>query len=186
MKRAVFLDRDGTINKEVHLLNSVSQLRILPGAAKAIKKFNQLGFLVIIITNQGVIARGLATEKEIDYIHGVLIERLNRGRAKIDAIYYCPHHPKGRIKKYRFRCRCRKPNIGLLTRAVKDLKINLKKSFFVGDRTADILAGQRASLTTILLRTGYGGKDNLYKIKPNWVAKNLSEAAKIINNYSKD
>ena len=91
--KAVFLDRDGTINKEVDVLRDLKQLKILPRAAEAIKKINQLGYLAIIITNQPVIARGWLTEKEVDHIHAVLINRLAKKGAKIDAVYYCPHHP---------------------------------------------------------------------------------------------
>lgn len=180
LSKAVFLDRDGTINKEVDVLRDVKQLRILSGAAKAIKLINNLGFLAIIITNQPVIARGWLTEKEVDAIHGILVRRLNKKGAKIDAVYYCPHHPNANLKKYRLICKCRKPCVGMIKEAVKQLKVNSKRSFLIGDSTGDILAGKRAGLKTILVKTGYGGKDGKYKTAPDFIAKNLTEAVRII------
>lgn len=180
MKKAVFLDRDGVINKEVDYLRNLKQLRLLPGVAQVIRKLNKLGFLIIIVTNQPVIARGWLTEKEVDDIHSVLIKRLSQKSAKINAIYYCPHHPEANLKKYRIYCHCRKPNIGLIKKAVKKFKIDVKKSFMVGDSTTDILAGKRAGLKTILVETGYAGKDGKYNIKPDCAIKNLSQAIKII------
>ncbi len=182
--KAVFLDRDGTINKEVNLLRNLKQLKILPKAAEAIRKINQLGFLVVVITNQAVVARGWLTEKGVDEIHAVLIKRLAKKGAKIDAIYYCPHHPEANFKKYRVKCRCRKPNLGMILKAAKKFKINFKKSFMVGDHTRDILTGHRASLKTILVKTGYAGKDGYHDIKPDFTAKNLFEAVKIIKRNS--
>ncbi len=183
--KAVFLDRDGTINKEVEYLRDLGRLRILPGAGRAIAKLNRLGFLVVIVTNQPVVARGWLDEKELDEIHAILIRRLKKDGAKIDAVYYCPHHPKANLKKYRLFCRCRKPNIGMITKAVKKFKINIKKSFMVGDSTRDILTGKRVGLKTILVKTGYGGQDGKYKIRPDFVAKNLLGAVKIVSKYAK-
>lgn len=180
MNKAIFLDRDGVIIKQVHHLHKLKQLRVLAGAGKAIKELNQLGFLVIITTNQSVIAHGLISEKYANHINEILIKRLKKHQAKIDAIYYCPHHPAGKVKKYSRNCSCRKPKIGLIKQAVRDFKINLKNSFLIGDMTSDILTGQRAGLKTILVKTGYGGSDKLHAVKPNYVAKNLKEALKFI------
>lgn len=177
---AVFLDRDGTINREVDHLRSVGQLRIIPSAAKAIKLLNRAGFLAVVITNQAVVARGMASEAEVDGIHAVMARRLARGGAKIDAIYYCPHHPDADVKKYRIRCRCRKPDIGMIMRAAKEHGINLERSFLVGDRTVDIFAGKKAHVRTVLVRTGYGGKDKKFDVVPDFFAKDLMAAAKII------
>lgn len=179
-QKAVFLDRDGVINREVDVLRNLKQLRLLPGAAQAIRQLNKLGFLIIVVTNQPVIARGWLTEKEVGAIHNVLIKRLAQKGAGIDAIYYCPHHPNANLKEYRCNCRCRKPNIGLIKKAVKKFKINVKISFMIGDSTRDILAGKRAGLKTILVETGYAGKDGKYDVKPDFRIKNLSEAIKII------
>jgi len=183
--RAVFLDRDGTVNREVDVLRDLNQLRVLPGVPKAIREFNRLGFLVIIVTNQAVIARGWLKPKDIDEIHDVLCVRLRRYGAHVHAVYYCPHHPNANLKKYRMRCVCRKPMPGMLTQAMKDFKITSRGSFMVGDKTGDILAGKKAGLTTILVETGYAGKDNEYSVQPNFTARTLSEAVRIIKRYGK-
>ena len=183
---AVFMDRDGTIIRQVELLSKVSQVKLFPDAAAAIRKFNTLGYLVVIITNQPVIARGIIGPKEVDHIHAVLIDRLAKKGAKIDAVYYCPHHPKANVKKYRMECRCRKPNIGMITDAAKKFNIDLKKSFFVGDSTRDVLTGNRAKVKMILVATGHGGKDVWqFKSKPDFVVKNLAQAARIVGKYKK-
>lgn len=178
--RAVFLDRDGVVNREVDVLRDIRQLHILPSAAEAIKKINLLGFLAIIITNQPVVARGWLTEKELDEIHAILIKRLQKKGARIDAVYYCPHHPNANLKKYRMRCVCRKPNLGMIKKAAKKYKIDMKKSFIVGDSTSDILTGKKAGLKTILVKTGYAGEDGKYGVRPDFTAKNLLGAARII------
>jgi len=183
--RAVFLDRDGTINREVDVLRNVKQLRILPKIAEARKEINHLGFLAIVVTNQPVVARGWRTEEELDEIHAILVRRLGRKGAKIDAIYYCPHHPEANLKKYRMRCGCRKPNIGMIRKAAKRFKISMKNSFMVGDSTRDILAGKRAGLKTILVKTGFAGLDGRHKVKPDFIAKDLKEAVKIIKRNAK-
>lgn len=190
-KIAVFLDRDGTIIKEVNNLRSLSQLRLIPGAAKGIKTLNNLGVLVIIITNQPVIARGWIKPKDLNHIHNVLLKRLSKKGAKIDAIYYCPHHPEANLKKYRKKCSCRKPNIGLIKKAAKDFPINFKKSFFIGDGTRDILTGKNARLKTILVKTGrhppttQKGENGISNISPDFEAKNLLEVSKIIKKLCK-
>ena len=187
MNRAVFLDRDGTMIKEAGdlILRDVGRIRFFKGVAEAIKKLNRLGFIVVVITNQPVVARGFATEKEVDQIHAILVKRLAKRGAKIDAVYSCPHHSEATLPKYRVRCRCRKPNIGMIMKAAKKFGINLKKSFLVGDRTADIAAGNRAGVKMILVKTGYAGKDGRYEGKPDFTAKNLKEATKIIESLTK-
>lgn len=189
MRKAVFLDRDGTIIHELDnmRLSDLPRMRFTPKAAEAIKILNDLGFLVIIATNQPVVSRGLATEKEVDEIHAILVRRLARKGAKIDAVYSCPHHPEATLPKYRVRCRCRKPNIGMIVRAMKKFPINLKKSFWIGDRIADIMGAKKAGIKMILVKTGYG-MDSLSQVgrygkgygKPDFVAKNLAEAVRII------
>ncbi len=184
-QKAVFLDRDGTIIKHVDLMHSVNELRLLPGVARAINQMNKLGFLVIVTTNQPVVARGLIEPKEVDEIHGVLIRRLSGKGAKIDGIYYCPHHPDANLPKYRLRCRCRKPEPGMILKGLKDLKINPKKSFMIGDALIDVVSGKKAGLKTILVKTGPGHArlDVKYKnIKPDFTVKNLEQAVKIIIN----
>ena len=181
-KRAVFLDRDGTVNilKPGEYVFHKRDLRLHNGAAQAIRSLNLLGYLVIIVTNQGVVAREKASEKTIEEFHEELIKRLKKKGVKLDAIYYCPHHPDGTHKKLGIVCKCRKPEIGMIKEAAKKFKIDLKRSFLVGDSTSDIAAGNKAGLTTIAVKTGYAGKDGKHKAKPDLVARNLPEAVKLI------
>lgn len=180
--KAIFLDRDGTLNVLApgEYILRASEVRLLPGAAAAVRKFNLLGYLVILITNQGVIGRKTLTESQLHEINSLLIRRVEARGGKIDAIYHCPHHPKAILPDYAVRCRCRKPEIGLVTKAVRDFSIDKRKSFFVGDTTLDILTGTRAGLKTILVKTGYGGKDKKYDVKPDVIVKNLQEAARVV------
>ena len=164
-------------------MHSVDELRLLPGAALAINALNQLGFLVVIVTNQPVVARGIIAPKEVDNIHAVLISRLNGKGAKIDAVYFCPHHPEATMPKFRLRCRCRKPEPGMILKGLKKLNINPKKSFMIGDALIDVVSGQKAGLKTILVKTGPGHArlDEKYKnTKPDFIVKNLTQAVKII------
>jgi D-glycero-D-manno-heptose 1,7-bisphosphate phosphatase len=153
---AVFLDRDGTIVREVGYLRSSAQLRLLPRAASAIKRLNDFGFAVIVATNQSGIARGLLTEADLALTNEALQRRLARYGAHVDAFYFCPHHPEVGPPKYRRRCRCRKPSPGMLLRAARELDLDLPRSFAVGDSARDLLAGRNAGARAILVRTGYG------------------------------
>ncbi|OGZ00136.1 MAG: hypothetical protein A2945_00390 [Candidatus Liptonbacteria bacterium RIFCSPLOWO2_01_FULL_52_25] len=184
-RSAVFLDRDGTIIRQVELLHKVSEVKLLPGVAQAIREFNRLGYVTVIVTNQPVVARGISTPKEVDAIHAFLMGRLKKGGAKIDAVYFCPHHPEATLKKYRMKCKCRKPEIGMILQAAKKHGIDLKKSFMVGDSTRDTQAGNRAKLKTILVKTGKGGKDVWqFEAKPDFVVKDLNAAVRVIKKFS--
>jgi mannose-1-phosphate guanylyltransferase/phosphomannomutase len=183
--RAVFLDRDGTVNREVDLLREVAQLRLLPGAAEGIRALNRMGYRVIVVTNQPVVARGWLTEAQLRSIHRVLEMRLQRRGARLDAIFYCPHHPEADLARYRIRCRCRKPGTALIRRAVRRLGLATKGSFMVGDSTRDILAGRRVGLETILLGTGYAGKDGKYVVRPDHSVSDLESAARLIGRLRK-
>jgi len=175
---AVFLDRDGTVVREVDYLRSARDLRLLPGAAEAVRRLNRAGYVVVIATNQSGVARGLLTEDELEGIHRTLIERLGRRGARIDAIYYCPHHPQAAVARYRRRCRCRKPRPGMLARAARDLDLDLARSVAVGDSARDIEAGRRSGCRTVLVRTGYGAKAEAdLRPPPDHIAANLLEAA---------
>ena len=181
--KAIFLDRDGTINKSVEFLIKARQFKLIRGAAKAIKEFNRLGFLVIIITNQPVVSWGIIDPKGIEKLHAFLIEKFKKLSARIDGVYFCPHHPASKIPEWGIRCKCRKPAAGMIRKALKDFNIDYKKSFMIGDALIDVLAGQRASLKTIQVKTGPGHPrlDKIYKyVKPDFVAKSLPEAVKII------
>ncbi|MBI2633863.1 MAG: HAD family hydrolase [Parcubacteria group bacterium] len=186
MRRAVFLDRDGTIIRQVNDLRRMRDMRLLPGAAEAIRKFNKMGLLVLVHTNQPVIARGWLSEEKLKLMHEALCERLKKKGAHIDAIYYCPHHPNANLKEYRMVCSCRKPRTGMFRKAAKRFSINLKKSYVIGDHTRDILAGHRAGMKTILVKTGEAGRDGKYDIEADFVVKNLYRAAMIIKKDSRN
>ncbi|MFH1586991.1 MAG: HAD-IIIA family hydrolase [Candidatus Diapherotrites archaeon] len=175
---AIFMDRDGVINKEVNYLNKIEQLEILPGAIMSVKKINRSDFLAIVITNQPVIARNMCSVAELDEIHRKLETLLAEDKAKLDAIYYCPHHPdKGYPEEraeYKIDCGCRKPKIGLVKTAEEKFNIDLKNSFFVGDADRDILCGKNAGMKTIAVG-GFRGKE-----KPDYAFKNLGEAVDFI------
>jgi D-glycero-D-manno-heptose 1,7-bisphosphate phosphatase len=185
-RSAVFLDRDGTIIRQVELLHKFSQMRLFSDAAKSIKTFNDLGYFVIVITNQPVVARGIMTPKEVENIHRLLSERLKKRDARINAFYFCPHHPKANVKKYRVVCDCRKPAPGMILKAAKEHNIDLKKSFLIGDSTQDVAAGNRAKVRTILVRTGHGGKDQWqYEGRADFTSKDLSGTTRIIGRLSR-
>lgn len=185
MNRAIFLDRDGTVVKHVELLSKVSQLRLLPRVGQAMRRINSLGFITVVETNQPVVARGIISPEEVEAIHLVLRRRLKRCGAVIDAFYFCPHHPEATKKKYRRRCRCRKPNPGMILRAARELNLDLRQSFMIGDALIDVVAGQRAGLRTILVKSGPGHirLDRLYKsTTPEFTCQNLSEAVSVLEN----
>ena len=179
-RTAVFIDRDGTINKEVNYLRELSQMELLPRAGKAIRKLNSVGVLAVCITNQPVIARGELSFEGLGHIHAKLDHLLGLDGAYIDRYYICPHHPhsgyKGERSELKIVCACRKPGIGLIENAVRDLNISVQGSWIVGDSTADIAAGKAAGLGTILVRTGYAGQDYKYEIQPDYIFYNLNEA----------
>ena len=179
-KIAVFLDRDGVINKENGLIDKPDKLMLYNYAANAISRLNK-NFLVFVVTNQPVIAKGLCTEKELLKIHERLIYNLNLKNAKIDKIYYCPHHPTEGNSAFTKDCECRKPKPGMILQAAEEFGISLKDSFMVGDKTSDIKAGNLAGIgTTIMVKTGFGGNDGFNDAVSDYLAEDLNEAAKII------
>ncbi len=183
-KKAAFLDRDGTIIKNEEKTRDFHLARVYSYSPKAIKLLKQAGYKIIIVTNQARIALGYCTEKQIQKINKKMLRELAAKGARIDAIYYCPHHPKAPIKKYKKNCDCRKPKTGMLEKARKRFKIDFSKSFVVGDDNRDIEMGKKSGCKTILVQTGHAGKDGHCKTKPNFTAKNLLEATRIIINES--
>ena len=155
-KPAVFLDRDGVLTKEKSYVLSVKELEIFPYTAECIRQIHKKGYYAVVITNQSGIARGLFTEDELAEMNDRLIKETG-----VDAVYYCPHHPEGKVKEYRKKCSCRKPETGLLKAAARDLDIDMSESWMVGDRAGDILAGKKAGVKTILLESGYDWKKRL-------------------------
>ena len=154
-QRAIFLDRDGTINKYVGFLRKIDDFELIDGVAEAIKKINDSGYLAIVITNQPVIARGEITFEELNEIHMKMETLLGEKGAYLDAIYYCPHHPDsgfpGERRELKFDCDCRKPKPGLLFKAAKDFNIDLSKSYMIGDGDNDVLCGKNAGCMTKLI-----------------------------------
>ena len=178
---AVFLDRDGVINENVDgdYVRSWEALRLLPGGLEAIASLTRAGFPIVIVTNQAGIARGIFKEAFVADAHRHISTRLAAGGARIDAFYYCPHHPEAVIDAYRQACDCRKPQAGLFTRAAKEHDLALDRSFVVGDRWHDLEAGQRVGARGILVRTGYGRTEESSpsrRVTPSAVVDNVMEA----------
>lgn len=186
-RRAVFLDRDGTINKTHNDVYHPDNFRLFSFAAEAIKKINESEFLAIVITNQPAVARGFCSIEDINEIHRKMETVLGENGAKLDGIYFCPHHPekgfKGENPKYKIKCLCRKPEIGMLLNAKKDFNIDLEGSYFIGDSFRDILCGKNAGMTTIGLKTGHGCQNSI--VKPDYLKKNILEAVNFIINKNK-
>jgi D-glycero-D-manno-heptose 1,7-bisphosphate phosphatase len=189
---AVFVDRDGTVNEEVDFLTSPRDLRLIPRSAEAIRRANDLGLRVIIVTNQSGVARGLLTEAELLDVHRALTERLAAENARVDDIYYCPHHPSEGIGPYRRECDCRKPNTGMVERAVREFRIDPERSYVIGDRTVDVAMAKNAGARAILVLTGYGRAERRLcerdRIPLDYVAEDLYDAidfvARDINNHT--
>jgi D-glycero-D-manno-heptose 1,7-bisphosphate phosphatase len=153
---AIFIDRDGTINEDIGYVSSPSELVIYPHAAEALRLINEAGLKVIVITNQSGVARGMYTEEMLGEIHKRMVEELARDGARVDAIYYCPHHPRVGDGRYRKACDCRKPSPGLLKRAAQEHAIDLPRSFMIGDKASDINLASNAGARGVLVLTGYG------------------------------
>ncbi len=156
-RRAAFLDRDGTlITERRDLVRTPREVRLLPGSAAALRRLNAAGFAVVILTNQSAVARGLIDETTLWAIHDELRRRLRRQGARVDAIYYCPHHPTAGRGRYRRRCGCRKPRRGLLARAVRELNLTLRGSLVAGDDLRDLELARGSAARPVLVRTGKG------------------------------
>ena len=177
---AVFLDRDGTINVEVGYLSRPEDLRLINGSAGAVRRLNEAGFLVVVVSNQSGVARGYFSEEAVERVNEAMERRLRRRGARLDAIYYCPHHPEGVVDRYRRECGCRKPAPGMVRRAQEDLGIDVPRSYVVGDHRGDILLAKNVGARSILVTTGHGA-DEIEKLtgdgtQPDFIVKNLAEA----------
>jgi D-glycero-D-manno-heptose 1,7-bisphosphate phosphatase len=159
-RRAVFLDRDGTINVDHGYVFRPAEFELIPGSVEAIGRLNSAGFLVIVVTNQAGVARGLYEEADVHELHRHLDRELASHGATIDAYYYCPHHPEKGRGSYLRECACRKPLPGMLLQAAADFSLELHSSFLVGDKSSDIQAGVAAGCRPILVETGYGSGTN--------------------------
>jgi D-glycero-D-manno-heptose 1,7-bisphosphate phosphatase len=186
MKRpAVFIDRDGTISEEVGYVNHPSRFRLFPYSAEAIKLLNDSGWLAILITNQAGVARGYFSEDVITSVHDRLRGDLEKSSARLDAIYYCAHHPTVGEPPYRSDCDCRKPKTGLIERAVQDFEIDRGASWMIGDRYGDVELARNAGLHSAFVLSGYGLGEWEYqrgswKNEPEFVSQTLLHAVKQI------
>jgi D-glycero-D-manno-heptose 1,7-bisphosphate phosphatase len=178
MKRpAVFLDRDGTINREVNYLRRPQDVEILPGAAEAILRLNAAGFWVVVISNQSGLARGYFDEGDLALVQLEINRRLKAIGARVDAWYFCPHHPEGVVEDLALACECRKPGIGLIRQAAAEIALTLEGSFMVGDRLLDVACGRRAGLTSILVQSGHDDwPPEDPEQEPHFVAPDLAAA----------
>lgn len=167
----MFLDRDGTIVEEIGYVTRPDDLRLLPGAAAAIARFNAAGVRVFVITNQGCVAKGLITEPELEDIHLRLVALLAAEGARVDGIYHCPHHPDFPP----FGCRCRKPEPGLLEQAAREHGVELTDSVVIGDTARDVGAGRAVGAKTVLVRSGHPGE-----AEADWIVRDLEEASRVL------
>lgn len=184
LKKTVFLDRDGILIKNVDYLSDPSQIDLLPGVVEGIKKLNKSNTVLIVVTNQPVIARGLASIIDVEEINNFLTEMLKKEYAYINAIYFCPHHPEKhhadippKAMKYRIECECRKPKTGMLKKAAEDFNINLGKTFIVGDDARDIKAGENLGIKTILVQKEQRNKG---EVKADYIVSDFGQAVDVL------
>lgn len=181
-KKAVFLDRDGTIVAHEPYLSSPDQLKLLPNAVQGIRLFREYGYLIIIVTNQSGVARGFFDEERLMLIHKRLMDMLEEEGVVIDGIYYCPHHTEGIIEQYKINCDCRKPSPGMLLDAARKYHIDLTQSLMIGDSEADMLAGRNAGCKCVLIRNSHIDETSTATmIGTDYMVKDLLEAAKLIS-----
>ena len=184
-RRAVFMDRDGTVSDEVGYVNHIDRYRLLPRSAEAIRRLNEAGLMTFVVTNQSGIARGLFDEALLQLVHQRLVALLAKDAARLDGIYACVHHPDVGEPPWRADCDCRKPRPGLLLQAAAEHGVDLSRSYMVGDTVLDIEAARRAGATGVLVLTGYGKGDLIFRMKqrgltPAHVAGDLLEAVEWI------
>jgi|SRR5437868_5263194 len=175
---AVFLDRDGTVTEEVGYLNHLSRFRLLDGVAEAIRRLNQASLPAVVVTNQSGVSRGYFPEQLVRDVHERMIAELNQAGAHLDGVYYCPHVSADE-------CECRKPKTGMLEQAARELHLNLKNSFVVGDRHSDVELAHCAGARSVLVRTGFGEGELAWRAKnwprqPEFIADDLPEAVEWI------
>lgn len=182
-KRAVFIDRDGTLSEEVGYVNHISRFRLFPYSAEAIRLLHENGWLAIVITNQAGVARGYFAEDLVHKVHQVLTAELQSGGTNVDAIYYCAHHPTVGDPPYRQDCDCRKPKPGLIKRAALDHDVDLSRSWMIGDRYSDIELAHNAGVKSAFVMSGYGRGEweyqrHAWKQQPELAAEDLLQAVK--------
>ena len=184
-KRAVFIDRDGTMSEEVGYVNHSSRFRLFPYTATAIKHLNESGWLAIVVTNQAGVARGYFSEDMIETVHAQMTKDVTANGGRIDAIYYCAHHPSVGEPPYRVACDCRKPQPGLINRAAEQFDVDLSSSWMIGDRYSDVELARNAGVKSMFVLSGYGRGEwehqrTTWSAQPDLVAENLLEAVQMI------
>jgi D-glycero-D-manno-heptose 1,7-bisphosphate phosphatase len=183
MNKAVFLDRDGTINKEVNYLSKPEDLEILPGVFEALKIFRDNGYKLIVISNQAGLAKGIFTHTDLESVNMELDRQLLAQSIQLDGFYFCPHHPEGKVPELTTECKCRKPAPGLLLQAMLEHKVDPEKSYMIGDKLLDVAAGKQAGCKSGLVLTGYGREEvdrPSRQVEPDFIVENLVQAAKLI------
>jgi D-glycero-D-manno-heptose 1,7-bisphosphate phosphatase len=186
MKRpAIFIDRDGTVNEQMGYINHLSRFRIFPGVPEAIRLLNENNYLVIVVTNQSGVARGYFPIELVKNIHEYMRDTLEKQGAKIDAVFFCPHYPRSRLKEYALECDCRKPKTGMIRQALDRFDIDLTQSYMIGDHYTDLEFAHNGNIKSIMVKTGYGLGEAEYilpglKHKPVYVAEDLPDAVKWI------
>jgi len=186
MKKAVFLDRDGTVSREVGYVNHEGRLRLLPGSAAAIRRLNNAGLPAVLVTNQAGVARGYFEEPLVHVVHRRLEQLLDEeAGARLDGVYFCPHHPDVGEPPWRQDCDCRKPRPGMLRRAAADLGLDLGASYLVSDHIKDVSMAMTEGLTGIMVRTGYGAglleyHAHKWDRRPHHVTADLAAAVDLI------
>ncbi len=180
MTRALFIDRDGTLVEPRHYPSRPDELVLYPGMGSLLRLLREAGFMLVVVTNQSGLARGLFTESDLDRMHDHLRAELGREGVTIDAIYFCPHHLEGVVPDLAIACSCRKPEPGMLFQAASDLAIDLASSWFLGDILDDIEAGNRAGCRTILVDIGTERPPTLPVRQPTAVARDTVEALTIV------
>ena len=178
---AIFIDRDGTLSEEVGYVNHVSRFKLFPFAVDAIRLINRSPYLAVLVTNQAGVARGYFAESMVHEVHESIRRTLEAGGARLDAVYFCPHHPTAGEEPYRQDCDCRKPRPGLLHRAARELGADLGRSYVIGDRKGDLELAWSVGATGVMVKTGYG-RGELEHQAPSWprqpdlVAEHLLDA----------
>jgi D-glycero-D-manno-heptose 1,7-bisphosphate phosphatase len=184
-RAAIFMDRDGTISEEVGYVNHISRYRLLPRSLEAIRLINEAGLMAIVTTNQSGVARGYFSQDLVEAVHARLLSLAAGAGARLDAVYYCPHHPAEGSPPWRAACDCRKPKPGMILRAAREHGIDLERSYVVGDSVVDIEAGAAAGVRGVLVLTGYGRgllehQKERFRTPPAHTADDLLEAVRWI------
>lgn len=174
-KPAVFLDRDGVLTKEKSYIADIADLEIFSYTKQCIQDIKQKGYWTIVITNQSAVAKGILSEEMLCQMNDYLQQETG-----VDAIYYCPHHPNAKVAQYQKQCDCRKPGTGMFQQAMQEFLIDKERSYMIGDRATDILAGEKMGLTTVLLESGYGTEQLEFDVKPDYVLEDLCKVCELL------